>query len=93
MGSVCENHTHVKPMTSEGAIVMSQNAYLGLKPDSEIVMVDLAIVDDLFEQGRPFDDFGTTISGNLGTQQNSFGSKMSLSLMVPRVDSKLVSCS
>ena len=33
------------------------------KADSEIVMVDLALRDDLFKQNRSWDDFGTTISG------------------------------
>ena len=31
--------------------------------DSEIVLVDLAFWDDLFEQDRSWDDFGTTIAG------------------------------
>ena len=33
-----------------------------LSPDSEIVMVDLAIWDDSVEQKWSWDDFGTTIS-------------------------------
>ena len=31
--------------------------------DSEIVMVDLGFGHDSFEQDRPWDDFGTIISG------------------------------
>ena len=56
---------------------------------SEIVMVDLAFVDDCFEQDRSRDDFGTTISVISGTQQKLIGSRMPVLLRVPRVDSKL----
>ena len=58
-------------------------------PDSEIVMADLCFGDDFFEQDRSWDDFGTTISGIYGTHQNVRGSRMPVSLMVPRVDDKL----
>ena len=61
------------------------------EPDSEFVMVDRAFGDDFFEQNRSWDDFGTTISGIQGTHQNFIGSRMKVSLMVPRVDSKLES--
>ena len=58
-------------------------------PDSEIVMVDLALGDHFFEQDRSWDDFGTTISGIWGTHQNFIGFRMQVLLIFPRVDSKL----
>ena len=62
-----------------------------MAPDTEIVMVDLALGNDFFEQERSWDDFGITISGMYGTHQNSIGSRMPFLLIIPRVDDKLLS--
>ena len=56
---------------------------------SEIVMVDLALWDDIFKQDRSCDDLGTIISGIWGTHQSSIGSRMPVSFVVPRAKSKL----
>ena len=57
-----------------------------LDADPEIVMVDLALGDDFFEQTRSMGDSGTVISDIEDTHKNSIGSRMPpVSLKVLRV--------
>ena len=47
----------------EGSKQVGSGSSTKLEADSEIVVVDLAFWDDLFEQHRSRNDFGMTISG------------------------------
>ena len=57
--------------------------------ESEIVMVDGTFFDDSVEQDRSWDISETTISGIEGTHQNSIRVRMSVLIVVPRVNSTL----
>ena len=50
--------THLQTMTYHLAVDLYP-----FRPDSGIVMVDGTFIGDSFEQDRPWDDSGTTISG------------------------------
>ena len=52
----------VYPSMDDPTPILSLTGESLQKADSEIVMVDLAFWDDLFEQDRSWDDSGTTIA-------------------------------